>query len=115
MFELLSALLEEGMEHGEFRPGDPRSTAASIIAALTGLQYRAIGGVAEAPEAAARRLVEILLAGVRATADRDAFSVDGAVRQVEEGLRLLQWHARRGRSEPVGEESPSGRLRADDS
>ena len=64
MFELMSEVLGVGIDAGLFRPADERATAATIIAALTGLQYRDIGGVSMTPDEATANLVDALLDGV---------------------------------------------------
>jgi AcrR family transcriptional regulator len=94
MFELLCDVLADGMREGAFRPTDERATAAMIIAALTGLQYRDIGGVSSTPDAAAARLASLLLEGLCQGGPRGPASVDEAVANIEENVRFLEWHAR---------------------
>jgi AcrR family transcriptional regulator len=94
MFELLSTVLADGMRAGVFRPADERTTAAMVIAALTGLQYRDIGGVPIAADLAARHLAGLLLDGLCAGAGGAPGSVDDAVANIQENVQFLEWHAR---------------------
>jgi AcrR family transcriptional regulator len=92
LFELLREVLAEGMGDGRFRPGDERATAAMMIAALTGLQYRDIGGVSLSPDEGARQLASMLLDGVCHRPEDGAAGVDDVVAALRDNLRALEWH-----------------------
>jgi AcrR family transcriptional regulator len=94
LFDLLASILAEGVGDGSLRPLDERQVAATLIAALTGLQYRAIGGVEMSPEHTAQLLEEIIVVGLCQPADRQAASLDDALRMMREDLELVERHAR---------------------
>lgn len=94
MFELLSEVLAEGIDLGLFRPSDERATAATIIAALTGLQYQQIGGVTMTPDEATGLLVDVLLNGVFHRSENGPANFDEALANVRENLLSLERHAR---------------------
>ena len=94
LFELLSDVLAEGMDRGLFRASNERETAATLIAALTGLQYRDIGGVPMEPEHAARQLEEVLVRGIQQQPARgDSFA--RTLANLREELTALERQARR--------------------
>jgi hypothetical protein len=88
-------LLSEGMDAGEFRPLNEREVAATLIAALTGLQYRQIGGVDLEPGRAAELLQEVLLDGISQPVDRKAATLEDAIDLLHEDLEILGRHAAR--------------------
>lgn len=99
MFELVSRVLAEGMGQGVFRPADERATAATIIAALSGLQYADIGGVAMGPDQAAEAMATVLVDGVCHASGAGAASLDDVIVRMRDDLRALEWHARTLRGE----------------
>lgn len=99
LFELLTEILREGMDAGVFRVANERQTAAMIIAAITGLQYRDIGGVSMAAEEAVLLLEDVLIHGIRRSDERGSASFEEALSNVYEDLALLERHARRVREE----------------
>ena len=66
-----------------------RQTAAMIIAAITGLQYRDIGGVSMAAEEAVLLLEDVLIHGIRRSDERGSASFEEALSNVYEDLALL--------------------------
>jgi AcrR family transcriptional regulator len=94
LFELLAAVLRDGVEAGSLRPVDEHQVAATVIAALTGLQYREIGGVAMSPQQAAGLLEELIVFGISQPSDRQASNLDEALALVQEDLLLVERHAR---------------------
>lgn len=107
LFELLVAILRDGVEAGSLRPVDEHEVAATVIAALTGLQYREIGGVAMSPQQTAGLLEELIVFGISQPKDRQASNLDEALALVHEDLQLVERHARSGAADERrrGEES----------
>jgi AcrR family transcriptional regulator len=98
LFELLVAILAAGVESGVLRPIDEHELAATLIAALTGLQYQSIGGVAMSPEHAAGLLEDLIVFGLSQPADRQAASLNEALALVHRDLELVERHARSSRA-----------------
>ena len=99
LFELLVEILREGIDSGLIRPMDEREGASTIIAALTGLQYRDIGGVKMSPERATEMLERMLIAGLMQPDERNVSGVDQAVGLLRHDLELLERHLRRERTD----------------
>jgi hypothetical protein len=68
--------------------------AATVIAALTGLQYRDIGGVEMSPQRTAGLLEELVVFGISQPSDRQASNLDEALELVHQDLQLVERHAR---------------------
>jgi AcrR family transcriptional regulator len=94
LFDLLASILAEGVSEGSLRPLDERQVAATLIAALTGLQYRAIGGVEMSPEHTAQLLEEIIVSGLCQPVGRQAANLEEALELVRQDLELVERHAR---------------------
>jgi AcrR family transcriptional regulator len=94
LFDLLASILAAGVDEGSLRPMDEREVAATLIAALTGLQYRSIGGVEMSPEHTAGLLEEVIVVGLCQPTDRQASTLDDALRMVRQDLELVERHAR---------------------
>ena len=95
LFELLTDILADGMDRGVFRTTNERETAAILIAAITGLQYREIGGVRLESESAVGLLEDVLIEGIRQPSSQRAANLDEALARVHEDLAVLERHARR--------------------
>lgn len=100
LFELLVEILREGIDAGVLRPMDEREAASTIIAALTGLQYRDIGGVHMSPERATAMLEQMLVAGITQPGERNVSGVDQAVSLLRHDIELLERHLARERPAP---------------
>jgi hypothetical protein len=96
LFELLVATLAQGVDSGSLRPMNEQEVAAMVIAALTGLQYRDIGGVEMSPAQAAELLEELIVFGISQPADRQASNLDEALELLHEDLQIVERHARSG-------------------
>ncbi len=94
LFDLLLAILHDGVTAGALRPIDEHEVAATIIAALTGLQYREIGGVDMSPARAAEVMTEMLVQGISQHADRQAANLDQALALLHEDVEIVERHAR---------------------
>lgn len=92
VFELLTQILSDGMDAGVLRPMHPRDASAIIIAALTGLQYREIGGERIDPDSAADTLEQMLIEGIRQPVERQASSAHDALALLHKDLELLEHH-----------------------
>ena len=92
LFELLTEILTDGMDSGVLRPMPPRDVAALMIAALTGLQYKEIGGVRIDPVESAQMLEQMLVAGVSQPTERRAASAHDALALLRLDLGLLEHH-----------------------
>lgn len=92
LFELLVEILREGIDSGLIRPMDEREAASTIIAALTGLQYRDIGGVKMSPEHATEMLERMLIAGIMQPDTRNVSGVDQALSLLRHDIELLERH-----------------------
>jgi AcrR family transcriptional regulator len=99
MFELLASILGAGVDAGDLRPLDARQGAATIIAALSGLQYGDVGGVHMDPDVAARQLTQMITDGIRQAPDRRTSTVADAVQQLRDDLDVLEHHVRRDRND----------------
>jgi len=107
LFELLVATLKEGVDSGALRPINEGEVAATIIAALTGLQYRDIGGIQMTPDRAAGLLEELVVFGISQPPDRQASNLEQALELVHHDLELVERHARSGSDgRPNGFELP---------
>ncbi|HET6952478.1 MAG TPA: TetR/AcrR family transcriptional regulator [Acidimicrobiales bacterium] len=95
LFELLVEILAEGRDAGALRPLDERAVAATMIASLSGLQYRGIGGVQMDVQEAAEVFAEMVVRGVMQPAGRQAATIEEAIDLLEEDLEILERHARR--------------------
>jgi len=95
VFELLSEILRDGMDAGILRPMPPRDSAAIIIAALTGLQYREIGGERIDPDSAADTLERMLIEGLSQPTDRRATNATDAMSLLRADLDVLEHHLHR--------------------
>ena len=93
LFELLVRILAEAADSGVLRPMDEHEVAATMIASLTGLQYRDIGGVAFTPKRAAELMEEVLVAGVVQPSDRQASSLEQALELIREDLQIIERRA----------------------
>ena len=82
----------DGMDSGVLRPMPPRDVAALMIAALTGLQYKEIGGVRIDPVESAQMLEQMLVAGVSQPTERRAASAHDALALLRLDLGLLEHH-----------------------
>jgi AcrR family transcriptional regulator len=100
LFELLVEILADGVDAGVLRPLDEHAVAATMIAALSGLQYRAIGGVEMTPVQAAEVFVEMIVVGVAQADGRGAPSLDQALELLHQDLELVERHARRQLRQP---------------
>ena len=80
------------MDSGVLRPMPPRDVAALMIAALTGLQYKEIGGVRIDPVESAQMLEQMLVAGVSQPTERRAASAHDALALLRLDLGLLEHH-----------------------
>jgi len=94
MFELLSSVIADGIDEGTFKVVDERETAATVIAALSGLQYSSIGGVEMKASVAARRMVTLLLGGIVRESGAGPSNFDEAMDAIRTGLITLERHAR---------------------
>jgi hypothetical protein len=94
LFELLVATLTEGVDSGALRPMNEHEVAATIISALTGLQYRDIGGVEMSPKRAAELLEDLVVVGISQPPDRQASSLEEALDLVHQDLQIVEHHAR---------------------
>lgn len=95
LFELLTEILAEGVDTGVLQPMNVRESAATMIAALTGLQYREIGGIRMDPDHAAELLEHMLISGITQPTERQASDVDQALGLLHRDLALLEHHLRR--------------------
>jgi AcrR family transcriptional regulator len=95
LFELLVEILAEGRDTGALRPFDERAMAATMIASLSGLQYRGIGGVQLDVREAAEVFAEMVVRGVMQPAGRQTATIEEALGLLEEDVAILERHARR--------------------
>jgi hypothetical protein len=72
---------------------DEHEVAATMIASLTGLQYRDIGGVAFTPKRAAELMEEVLVGGVVQPSDRQASSLEQALELIRQDLQIIERRA----------------------
>jgi AcrR family transcriptional regulator len=100
MFELLASILEAGVDSGEVRPLDARQAAATIIAALSGLQYGDVGGVHMDPPVAARQLTRMITDGIRQAPDRRVSTLADALDRLRADLDVVEHQVRRERADP---------------
>lgn len=94
LFELLVTTLEEGVDSGSLRPMNEREVAATVIAALAGLQYRDIGGVEMTPQRTATLLEELIVFGMSQPSDRQASSLEEGLKLLRRDLEIVERHAR---------------------
>lgn len=94
LFELLVKILTEGADAGVLRPMDEHQVASTMIAALTGLQYRDIGGVTLVPSRASELMEEALVIGVVRPPDRQTTSLEQAFELLREDLQIVERCAR---------------------
>lgn len=92
LFELLVSILTDGMDSGSFRPIDARRCAALMIAAITGLQYKEIGGIRTDPDLSAQMLEQVMVHGVTQPTERRAGSAREALDLLYGDLELLGHH-----------------------
>jgi len=92
LFELLVSILEDGMSSGSLRPMDARQCAAIMIASITGLQYKEIGGIRTDPDISARMLEQVMVQGVCQPTERRASSAKEALELLYDDLELLGHH-----------------------
>jgi len=109
LFELLVSTLAEGVDSGFLRPMNEREVAATVIAALTGLQYRDIGGVEMSPQHIAGLLEELIVFGMSQPLDRQASNLEEALELLHQDLELVERHARSGSSETTGGSEKQGK------
>ena len=88
-------ILAAGVDSGAFRPLDERQVAATVIASLSGLQYRGIGGVEMGPLQAAEVFADMIVRGVMQPMGRQAPTLEQAVALLEEDLTAIERYARR--------------------
>jgi AcrR family transcriptional regulator len=95
LFDLLVGILSEGAAKGVLRPMHEHEMAATIVAALSGLQYRDIGGIAVAPEHFAELMEQLLVFGVRQPPEREASDMGQALELLRQDVLIIEQQARR--------------------